>query len=404
MKKPLILTLLLVIAASAQDFNLTGAGARAEGFGGAFIGLADDATAVVWNPAGLTQLERPEASVVARFISEKTAYNYSDNFGSSSSKESQGHFSLNFGSFATPVTTGDRKFIVALAFQRQLDFYLNKTEDYGTYSNKQESKGGANTITPGIATTFGNIFSAGLSINIWTGTWNFNERLLNSGSLVEQTSTDVSFSGLNFVIGGMVDFEKNQNGFPLKLGVTMRTPFALKGEIANNGGRLEISMPFMLGLGGSYRVGDNLTFASDYEIRSYANKKVSVNGIDIGNISESNKNLNEFRIGGEYLIVMETAVIPLRAGYKTVPTILADETLTYNSFYGTFDTEPTTNQVVGSGISIGTGYITDFFAFDITFSRSTYTQHLNTEAVLSGSKASTDYTIGTLSTSVIIYF
>ncbi len=42
-----------------------GAGARAMGMGGAFAAVADDATASTWNPAGLTQCERPEASLSA---------------------------------------------------------------------------------------------------------------------------------------------------------------------------------------------------------------------------------------------------------------------------------------------------------------------------------------------------
>ncbi len=396
--------LLCFSLSSAQDFNLTGAGARAEGFGGAFIGLADDATAVVWNPAGLTQLERAEASIVTRYISEKVGYNYSDNSSSASSEESQGHFSLNFGSFAFPLSKGNTKIVAAFAFQRQLDFYLNKTEDYGTYKYKQESKGGANTITPGIAATFGDLISAGVSVNIWTGSWNFGQTISNSGSVIDQNSTDVNFSGLNFVIGGLFDFERKQNGFPLKLGLTMRTPFTLKGDVSKGGGSLEINMPFMIGFGGSYRIGDNLTLALDYEMRSYADKKVSVNGTDIGNISESNKSLNEFRVGAEYLVVMEKAVIPLRVGYKTVPTILADETLNYDNFSGTFSTTSTTNQVVGSGISFGSGYIADAFAFDITYSRTKYVQNLNTNILLNGSKASTDYITGTLSTSIIFYF
>ena len=37
----LFLVLASVCILSAQDFNLTGAGARAEGIGGAFIGVAD---------------------------------------------------------------------------------------------------------------------------------------------------------------------------------------------------------------------------------------------------------------------------------------------------------------------------------------------------------------------------
>ena len=46
-----VITLLLPGLASAQTFG--GIGARAEGMGGAFVAVADDATAVYWNPAGL---------------------------------------------------------------------------------------------------------------------------------------------------------------------------------------------------------------------------------------------------------------------------------------------------------------------------------------------------------------
>jgi long-chain fatty acid transport protein len=47
-------------------FNLSAPGARSLGMGGAFIGLADDATSAYANPAGLTTLTRPEVSVEAR--------------------------------------------------------------------------------------------------------------------------------------------------------------------------------------------------------------------------------------------------------------------------------------------------------------------------------------------------
>ena len=46
-------------------FNLSAPGARSMGMGGAFLGLADDATAAYTNPAGLTQLVTPEVSAEA---------------------------------------------------------------------------------------------------------------------------------------------------------------------------------------------------------------------------------------------------------------------------------------------------------------------------------------------------
>jgi len=51
-------------------------GARSMGFGGAFVGLADDATAAISNPAGLTQLLKPEVSFEARHWSHSTPYTH----------------------------------------------------------------------------------------------------------------------------------------------------------------------------------------------------------------------------------------------------------------------------------------------------------------------------------------
>lgn len=83
----LIAALVLLVAAwlapagaSAQEavvpmqFNFSDPGARSMGFGGAFVALADDATAAFANPAGLVQLLRPEVSVEGRRRSYSTPY------------------------------------------------------------------------------------------------------------------------------------------------------------------------------------------------------------------------------------------------------------------------------------------------------------------------------------------
>jgi len=92
----LLFFFLVLTGLNAQqwDFNITGAGARADGFAGAFIGVADDATSVVWNPSGLATLERPEASVVTRIFSMSEEFEALDRDYKVS--DSQSHFVLNF--------------------------------------------------------------------------------------------------------------------------------------------------------------------------------------------------------------------------------------------------------------------------------------------------------------------
>lgn len=47
---------------SYAAFEDLGVGARAMGMGGAFVGVSDDASALFYNPAGITQLKRPEVT------------------------------------------------------------------------------------------------------------------------------------------------------------------------------------------------------------------------------------------------------------------------------------------------------------------------------------------------------
>ena len=69
-KNMLFVIVLLLFTVSlygqAEQFNFTGNGARAAGMGYAFTGISDDATAISWNSAGLTQLYSAEASVIGR--------------------------------------------------------------------------------------------------------------------------------------------------------------------------------------------------------------------------------------------------------------------------------------------------------------------------------------------------
>lgn len=65
----LVLTSSALAGKYAAEFLSVGAGGRALGMGGAFVAVADDASAAYWNPAGLVSLEHRELHVMhaARF-------------------------------------------------------------------------------------------------------------------------------------------------------------------------------------------------------------------------------------------------------------------------------------------------------------------------------------------------
>ena len=405
-----LLVMFPLIALGQTDWNITGAGARAEGFGGAFIGVADDATAIVWNPAGLGQLERVEATAVLRYITSKIEYQNSQRPDLNSSFD-QSHFAFNFASVSFPIHAGRITIVPAVAYQKQLDFYgrieIKTADPTSTDNYRWESNGGVQTITPGVGFKLHPMFFVGAAANIWTGKSDQQEDYpfsVGSTTYNYRMTTNSTYKGFNFGAGLLVDFGGlKKNPFPLKLGVSFKSPFDLKREgdfrqeFVNTTTRdtssfvQTIEMPYMLGFGSSFRVGENLTLAADYEIRAYGSKKITstVDGApgDTTDLSDSKQNLNQFRVGAEYLFVADFGVIPLRAGFRTNPTVLANEDST-----GKF-----TDQVVGMAFSVGTGFIGQVVAVDIAYTRLWYDRNIGKDVTI---KTATN----TFSASVIIYF
>jgi len=68
----------VVFASGGQpgEFLAFGAGARSLGMGGAFTGIADDASATYWNPAGLSQLNRMELNLLKATLFADTTYDF----------------------------------------------------------------------------------------------------------------------------------------------------------------------------------------------------------------------------------------------------------------------------------------------------------------------------------------
>jgi len=81
----LAVILLMTSGLLANGLNLNGFGARAASMGGAFVGLADDFTAVFWNPAGLALLKKTTFGVTGDLLAPVSQYTlgaYSQNLES----------------------------------------------------------------------------------------------------------------------------------------------------------------------------------------------------------------------------------------------------------------------------------------------------------------------------------
>src|SRR5437870_12948983 len=90
MRRLFLILVLAAVPAAAQNtdieslaglqFNFGNPGARALGMGGAFIGLADDASAAEANPAGLTILRKPEVTLEGRNYAEQQVFTISGTY------------------------------------------------------------------------------------------------------------------------------------------------------------------------------------------------------------------------------------------------------------------------------------------------------------------------------------
>ena len=146
-----------------------GSGARALGMGGAFIAIADDATAASWNPGGLTQLERPELSLVYSYKWFGEDLHSSAHYELNSDNDVSFN-DINYFSFVYPIrrTWKGRNFVLSLNYLKKYDF--DRDFDFG-FNNIAASNGAVVTI-PGV----GNISIPGGIINSVRSKYHYRQR------------------------------------------------------------------------------------------------------------------------------------------------------------------------------------------------------------------------------------
>jgi long-subunit fatty acid transport protein len=402
--------------------NPVGSGARALGMGGAFIAVADDATAASWNPGGLIQLERPEMSMVGAGF-----YRIEDNtFGrnpGASGEQTASKASLNYLSGAYPFSLFNTNMIVSLNYQHLYDFTrdwrfhfrdrsLNANVDY-------EQAGGLYAYGLAYCVQLLDQLSFGFTLNLWedglyrngweqtiitSGTFNTGGGKSVKGTIQSQQHERFSFNGFNANLGLLWAVNGN-----LSIGAVFKTPFTadLEHEVSSTNtvtihgqtdtsrerrfSNEDLNMPMSYGLGIAYRFSDKLTVAADvyrthwqdFILEDSKGKKTSpVSGrpSDESDVDAT----TQIRLGAEYLFILPKYVIPLRGGvfYDPAPAEGGPD-----HFFGF---------TLGSGIGIGR------FVFDVAY-QARFGRDVG-GSILANQDFSQDVDEHTVYTSLIVHF
>jgi len=409
----------------ASSPNPVGSGARALGLG-AFIAVADDATAASWNPGGLIQLETPEVCTVGA-----ACHRIEDNtFGThpeASGIQTIFSSNLNYFSISCPFTLLNRNMILSLNYQHLFDFNrewdLPLTETSVNYIIDNQiqfvQKGELSALGLAYAVQITPTLSVGLTLNFWDdwldqNGWNQAYRQDGRGiyrgrPVVSRVSyqDDFEFSGFNANFGVM------WNASPkLTLGAVLKTPFTADlqrrfafqsfvhfptAPAADSTNSYDFSqeetldMPLSVGIGLAYRFSDALTVSADL-YRTQWDDFVHTEG-DGNQISPvSGKNIDEsdidpthqVRVGAEYLFIRNTCIIPLRGGLYYDP---APAEGSPDDYYG---------------LSIGSGIAYKRFVFDMAY-QYRFGRDVG-HSLVQGKEFSQDIDQHTLYASVIFHF
>ncbi len=379
--------------AHAADIEITstpnpqGSGARAIGMGGAFIAVADDATAASWNPAGLVQLERPEISVVGQG-SYRRENNQFGKYPEASGAQSSSQANLNYLSAAYPFTLLNRNMIVSLNYQRLYDFSRNWNLAFSARNlpDRFEYEASGSLYAYGIAYAVQIVpqLSFGFTLNIWQdGIYRSGWDTTSRAGSVEKVATTYwvseytrqerySFTGFNANIGVLWNITDK-----LTAGAVFKTPFTaeLKRETfaaswdypmgrrpMKPSGQLtetcyeDLDMPMSYGFGLAYRFSDRLTVSADFyrtewddfvltDAQGQESSPISKLPVAKSDVSAS----NQVHLGMEYLFIRPRYSIPLRAGF----------------FYDPAPAQGTTDDYFGFSLGSGIGF--GRFIFDLAY-------------------------------------
>ena len=409
-----------------SSFNPVGSGARALGMGGAFIAVADDATAASYNPGGLTQLEVPEMSIVGAVFRRTEDLE----FGTNPEGDGPNNLSnqkLNYFSATYPFDLAGINMVVSLNYQnlydlsREWDFPLNLSAPNFDVNQQINLRQNGTLAAWGFAYSIQvhRRLSIGATLNVWEdGIYDnkWRQNITESGSGVlgtnnfnfnSRSSDRFTFDGINANFGLLWNATSKLNigavfKTPFEADISKKSSFSSSIQFPNDPGSdqevnvsdktsLDLDMPMSYGIGFAYRFSDNFTTSldiyrthwDDFELEdSQGNKTSAISGRPS---SQSDVDATyQVRMGAEYLFIGQKMVVPLRAG----------------AFYDPAPAENSPDDFFG--FSLGTGLGFDEVAFDIAY-QFRWGNDVG-DSILQNLDFSEDVREHTLYTSMIVYF
>ncbi|MGR3177439.1 MAG: OmpP1/FadL family transporter [Candidatus Anammoxibacter sp.] len=459
------LLLAQIAAPSVKSIPLpVGSGARALGQGGAFIAVADDATAASWNPAGLIQLERPEASIVGSYMLTDQDFSIgadASGLGNMLGDEDVGRWDVNFLSVAYPFKFLRKNFVAALNYHQILDFHadisLNVTDiDLDPLSplilNRQfdfKSSGGVGALSPGIAMLLFPKLTFGLTVNIFDdeffGSHGWTESITGSGkgtfagsplfTSFRQKTSSRDYHGANVSLGILWDVLEKEDKL-LTFGAVFHSPYTARFDqqtaftsestfstfSGNQKSRIKMDWPMSIGLGLAFRYTDALSFSFDVQWTDWSEwvqkSKVTpdvfiddngneikippVNERPIGGGSEHDEIDDTYavRFGAEYLMFRKKEVIAFRGGLFYEPRPSLGSARKFDKDGNPIDFSGAPTDVWG--FSLGTGITTKRFSLDAAYQFRYVRDMEGRDIGLSGTEIDTVENM--FVTSLIVYF
>lgn len=373
------------------EFNTLGGGARAAGMGGAHLGIAEGEMAYSWNPAAMiftdkTKIGLQLVSFADKFNSVFIHENYylypEPNIQPLETKRS--HFSLNFGGFTAPFTFMDRDWAIGGGYRNIFDMVSEyEVPGFAGTQNSFIQDRGIDAVSLAIANRVMEGVGIGLTANAYIRNSEYNQ-YLGASSLFISTGQDTSivdawrnfnshFSGFNLDLGISADFGM------VKGGAVIHTPYDLKQDAkwtrsivippepigAVDRIKYTYNMPLSYSIGIGVVPIENFTLAFDFDSRPLSEVDVHTDWEQII-VSDSTFNLgwedvNQFRIGAEYILDAGFADIPVRAGFRNEPSV-SKEMISW--VYGV---ETEGDQIEANILTFGTGLYFEKIWFDAAY-------------------------------------